>query len=521
MDENERNLHYISNTVRNTRFLLIAIAVVVLINICLTITLFTKLVDVTDTNKELVTKLENINKEYKTLLENQNKIITERLDVQTELFHRIIGEALPVVVPEEFDEKISALKEGLEEIRYSDSKENLQKLKEDYLSFIKITPPWIQEQLNYDLLQAKYDIDYFTIVGDFNNGEKSLDDTLALLQNFIMTSSNYEYKKDAINFYNNLVDESDKFYEQNINELKEKLTSMLQRKDSSYEELADLYSLAEPYSTEIEIEEDFITLGDYLNEASLLNDVLNEADNLKKQIIATKADEIKEELIPQYYQTLSQYSYAASNVTHLDNKIAMEKINECVNLVKKEENKYLKAQEEKLLNEIKRGIKNCSESINLLNGDSISVASLNLYATELANYKYTAKTLEIVDVSEVLKEIDNAILLLDKKQESLSSSISEKENTAQKNYNRDTLALVDKTNKILDEMKGNKESKNLTRINCLLDLDKIQQNYLFTPVSILYQTLYQDIFSEMDSESKHQFTQKSVLTKKRELYERF
>ena len=63
------------------------------------------------------------------------------------------------------------------------------------------------------------------------------------------------------------------------------------------------------------------------------------------------------------------------------------------------------------------------------------------------------------------------------------------------------------------------ENKKTKRISFLLELEEIETNYLYLPIGTLYQQVYQEIWSSLDSESKFIVSRESINIQKKGIYE--
>ena len=122
---------------------------------------------------------------------------------------------------------------------------------------------------------------------------------------------------------------------------------------------------------------------------------------------------------------------------------------------------------------------------------------ISALSAQLASLKIATGELENAD--SIVKEIESVKKALSDKEKSLSDQIASKNEEDLKRYNSLALKTIENinnayNNKDLDKGKKDREKKD-RRINLLIQLEKIQLNYLYISVANLYQQVYQEIWS--------------------------
>ena len=160
-------------------------------------------------------------REILAAIEENNKKLSESIETQTALFYRTVGEAIPVVVPEEAQKRLTELSEkttALIDTNEIDEK----KFDEDfelYINYVSTVSPWIQEEQVTDLFQVKYDLDYLKILIYSQQNPDNANRVLEKLSDFINQSQQYSkivqvqlrYDEIASNQMKSLKSRADKF----------------------------------------------------------------------------------------------------------------------------------------------------------------------------------------------------------------------------------------------------------------------------------------------------------------------
>ena len=168
--------------------------------------------------------------------------------------------------------------------------------------------------------------------------------------------------------------------------------------------------------------------------------------------------------------------------------------------------------EKDVLDDAKESLEICEEQINGLKKDIVSASAIQLLATQLASIDFNISTLKSIDDSilmPVKDKIKSCILKINAKEAEISQSINNKNNDDIREYNR---KVLNKINSIRVTRKSNKNlfNKDDKLVAYLLDLEKIQVNYLYLPINNLYQELYQELWGKIDSDSRVYVSQKSI-----------
>ena len=145
---------------------------------------------------------------YQQQVEAQQKLLCETADYvksQTAIISRIVGENIPVIIPSEYREKFDDLKKSADSAFLNKKTDDAQQLSEDYLEYIRQAPSWMQNEQSSELFSIHSEIEYLTILYDYNQNEE-LERTIDELQNFIITENSFSQIDLVIAEYNRLVD---------------------------------------------------------------------------------------------------------------------------------------------------------------------------------------------------------------------------------------------------------------------------------------------------------------------------
>ncbi len=164
--------------------------------------------------------LETSNKKLLTELAAQQTMLKEisvNVYNQTAFVSRMIGEALPVIVPEEFSSKLSRLESEAATAFSNQLYENPQPLTEKYLNYIRTTPPWIQEAQNENLFDLRNQLDYLAIMYEYSQ-TNDVDTAVTSLEDLIYTAQDFSKIDTIISKYNQLIEIQNAEYEARKNE---------------------------------------------------------------------------------------------------------------------------------------------------------------------------------------------------------------------------------------------------------------------------------------------------------------
>lgn len=160
-------------------------------------------------------------REILAAIEENNKKLSESIETQTALFYRTVGEAIPVVVPEEAQKRLTELSEKTT-VLIDTNEIDEKKFDEDfelYINYVSTVSPWIQEEQVTDLFQVKYGLDYLKILIYYQQNPDNANRVLEKLSDFINQSQQYSkivqvqsrYDEIASNQMKSLKSRADKF----------------------------------------------------------------------------------------------------------------------------------------------------------------------------------------------------------------------------------------------------------------------------------------------------------------------
>lgn len=140
------------------------------------------------------------------------KAISDNVYNQTAFVSRMIEDALPVIVPEEFSSKLSGLESEAATAFSNQLYENPQPLTEKYLTYIRTTPPWIQEAQNENLFDLRNQLDYLAIMYEYSQ-TNDVDTAVTSLEELILTAQDFSKIDTIISKYNQLIEIQNAEYE--------------------------------------------------------------------------------------------------------------------------------------------------------------------------------------------------------------------------------------------------------------------------------------------------------------------
>lgn len=452
-------------------------------------------------------------------IKNTEEEISVRIDNQTSLFNRIIGENIPVIVPEEYENKFQDLKNSVDNFKKNPNDDELKKVTELYLNFIKQTPPWIQEQLSQEILTAKYNIDFYSIINEYNQ-TKNIEEAIDSLETFIASFNDYADIQKVIDYHNELVELQNEKYSSRIQDLKTKINASLNNKNITLKEVQSLLEESNEYSEDDSLKDSILDLNNLFSEFELKDAVNQELENIDKQLNQTEFAEFINNNYDLFSSKLVECLYNATSLKYLDNSDLLSEINSTAEKLRlQKENYELKIQQEnedKELSEIKNEIESCKKEAENIKMDSTFNATISVIASQLASLNFALKDYDNTKTAELYVLIDECKKELNNAEQKFSD---ERENL--KIYNSNTLNLIKKINTENSNLKGNRQEKSNAKISMLKRLDEIDISYLYLPVNTLYQEIYQSIWNSLENEDKTKVAENALMTNKKALYENF
>lgn len=444
--------------------------------------------------------------------------INNNIESQTALLHRTIGDVLPVVVPEKSRAEFDAVKQAVAELKGDMSDENLSAAVDLYTDFIQTTAPWIQQELTSEIMEAKATIDYCSILNTYKN-DKDVETVVDSLQTFILSNTAYSELKDVIAKYDAIVEEQNKLYDNAITGITARAKAMLEKKNASYAELQTLLVDMEPYQEDEAVAKYIPSLYTCMKDAEALEDALKDVETLYQQIHGGDMS-LAEEMYTIYANQLAQCLYNANSITTLDNSALMGKINECRSELVSYEKRIEKNAQTTLANQIRTSIATYKKEIANITADSMANAKLSIIANQLASLQFSAGSIDEGERASVLSDIEGCVSQLKAKEQSLGTSNSEYDAKIKK-YNEWGLKEIEWANTqvhhLAKESKKNKAEKTAERKDLLVRLEKIQTGYLYTPLAVLYQQVWQELWDELNKDEQLDVSKRAVAVDKVDL----
>lgn len=449
-------------------------------------------------------------------LDNVIEQVDNQLNTQTSLFYKIIGENIPVVVPEESQKKMDNLLKSINELSINLNDETLNESINLYLDYIKNTAPWIQEEKTEEIFFSKHSIDYYTILNNYNKSQNIVE-TVDSLQSFILSNNDYRDINIVIEKYNLLVDEQNTLYEQTIKKLNSSMEKAFVNPDITYDELMQFVTLIEPYIEETALEKNIQKLNTLIFESELLMEITTDLENLNQQISQATEEKLEEHMYSIYTEELALNNYKLNKIENLNHEKTSALLLECTENLNKQN--IEKIHEQELLQQIKESLVICNKEIENIDSNSIGSAMISILASQLATLKFNADNLTLVSNDEIISEIEKTIDLLNTKEKEISSNLMKSESADIKKYNSEALDIIEKVKKQNDSISILDENKNSKKISLLLKLEEIQTSYLYLSIGTLYQQVYQEIWNSLNSENQFIVSKEAINIQKRELYE--
>ena len=223
----------------------------------------------------------------------QINALNSKIDNQTAIINRVIGENIPVVVPEKEKAAFDELRKAVKAAEKKLNDDSLDKAVAMYLDFIKNTAPWIQETMANEILNTKYDLDFLTIkiayVKD-NNAAAAV----VSLQEFIELHADYE-------------------------------------------SIADVKAYSKDIASNLAENSDAVLVR---NEKILIDQVKDALGKSKLEIINMKSDITFKPMVTLIAAQLASLKHDALSVTVVDNKAVLSEIDNCITLLRSKEREY-------------------------------------------------------------------------------------------------------------------------------------------------------------------------------------
>ena len=459
------------------------------------------------------------------ILEEQILSLSQSLETnlnnQTSLFYRVIGDSIPIVIPENDKLNFEKLQNSINELKIKQDSLILSETIKIYMDFIKTTAPWVQEAMSNELLTAKYDIDYYSLLVTYKN-DNDIASLIDGLESFILVSNDYSDIQTVISYYNTLVDIQTNDYEKHMSELKRCILESLKNQNICSNDILDLIRQCQIYENNEYFSEELKTLNLYLSETVLKEQIITNLNNSKAQL-----DDISFQNKSTSYtlgvitQNIAECLYNAKTISNIDNTVLLTEINSLLLRISEIQNESKKYEESLLLQDIKSSIDVCENELNNLNTDSISSSMISILATQLATLQFNLDSISLIDISEVKTKLLNCKNHLKTKESIISLELSNNENKQLNSYNRNALQRINEINKENQEIGTFSSDKKTKRMSLLLKLEEINQNYLFLSVNSLYQQVYQEIWNVLDSDSRFEFAKAAITVNKKVINDSF
>ncbi len=459
--------------------------------------------------------------ELNSKIDNLATDVNVQLNNQTALFNKVIGEAIPVIVPEESQKKLETLLDSIKLLSENLNDENLENFVNLYLDFIKTTAPWIQETVSEEIFYAKYSIDYYTILNDYQN-KKDINEVVNSLQTFILSNNDYRDINVVIEKYNSLVDEQNLLYEATIKKLNSNMEAAFGNPSITYDELMDILNSLEPYMEEEKLQSNIKKLDTYIAEKDSLEQVTEDLYTLRALLEENTKTQYMEQSYNIYAEQLALCNYKLANIKNINHDEASNLLIDCTNKIVAYDKSVRKQQEEDLLKQIQESLGMCNMEISNLSTDAISSSMISILASQLASLKFNAENLSIISNYEILRSIQNSIDSLNNKEIEIANKNAASDNAKVQDYNRRALDKIKNVQIQAAQIKpglltGLSYDDKEKTINLLLQLETLQTNYLYLSIASIYQQVYQDLWGKLDTDSQFAVSRRALNITKEEL----
>ncbi len=348
--------------------------------------------------------------------------MNEQVSNQTALFYRTIGEKIPVVVPEDDKQKFSQLKTKADDCFAAETLgTELKSAKELYYDFVKTTAPWVQDELFADISTVKYELDYLSILDDYDKN-KDIDKTISMLGDFIFTNSENEKIEVPEKKYETLIATKKDSYDATIKSLNEEMQNAFAEPKPQIEFWENIAKKTEPYANDENLSENLKKLGEYISECTLYKQIEDELSILQKNLSAEENQ--MEESISLYLQRIALCSYNAESLKLFDKSAILDSVKDCSEKAEKSKIAVKNKSEQEILNELEKTFDYCENEINALTENTTSLQSISILAASLSSLKSTAGQLTTVDNSQFINKIREKENLLNQKEAEITSAIA-------------------------------------------------------------------------------------------------
>ena len=335
----------------------------------------------------------------------------ESLNNQTAIINRVIGENLPISVPDECRKNLETLKDSASKLLDLEISENeLKNVTEKYVAYITTTPPWIQEEQSYDLFEVKYNIDYASLLLAYKKEPQKIDFILKEFENFILASSNYSKIEDVIKKY-------DEIFADKVSPINEKTSSLIK---SSEDLMKNESATTDDYKkllTEIDSQKSVLEVNNITNK---WNSLIEKEENLRVRLSETE-DKV---FLAEYEKEFKEFTEEAKKTNFLEEKYIS--LQSKVPLIQSKfsgnhDEDDIILYEWKVFCELNKKLQEANSQIATLQSDNskydeIVIAqissSLSYVNTNVAIIGHT----KIIDTSSIVKDVKSAVDKLNKLQ---------------------------------------------------------------------------------------------------------
>ncbi|WP_294427938.1 hypothetical protein [uncultured Treponema sp.] len=183
-------------------------------------------------------KTETINQN----LEKMSSSFSDEIKNQTSIFYRVIGEQIPVVIPEDKKAQLQALINKLPTISLKIAVDQYEEAYKLYSSYLKSTAPWIQEEQSNELFEIKLILDFCAIISSYSTNQVSLNYTIQEIDSLIYTYNDFPKINEVEQIRDELVQLRNKPLQDVNEQLKKRIVTQTEIKAHKKSEVQTLIS---------------------------------------------------------------------------------------------------------------------------------------------------------------------------------------------------------------------------------------------------------------------------------------
>ena len=433
---------------------------------------------------------------------------------QSAIINRSIGKAIPVIVPNMYQEKMASIEAKCNLSNLPSNREAVLQIENDYRDYIITTPPWIQEQQITQLLNLRFSIQFAKIKVYYQSGEASDDEIEELLEALMETKpANLDSKtgeageKLLTEVREKIVSEESKQQEAKVNELFKKTDLLLAKAPSEV--------------SEKDLEEIASQLSDYRDTSEAVSAKLKSIEDFSERVTREKELTFLRDQFKFLADNFGTNDWNEAQADSLLARMDAEKdlAEEVPLLIKQMKQMMERSQIAQELN----GLSDRLEKIQNLPATDAQLA-LPLFVAEVVNMLLQ---LDSVDFDTSVEREKAKTILSDARgvQEGIQNKIIKEDNKLLAEYNLWAIERIEYSRDQQNQYKERTgmisgEDKDWYRgqlVKLFDDILRIDTGLLFEPVRTTYYSVYQELMSDIEPEDKFTVARNSLRIEKNTL----